>query len=269
MNRLKTTVWLYQDCIYSHFKAWLFRLLKKKKRGKIKPHFKTIRIGKVKFKLRSSSFDSVVILENWILKEYTRISGLTKKNTVIIDIGAHIGAASIFFATQSKDCKVFSFEPLKENFELLRHNIKLNGLEDKIFPFKLGVSGEKGRRILFRDDVNLGANSLFRRKHQSSHGEMVKCIILKEIFEENKIKTCDLLKIDCEGAELEILLNTPKGILKKIKNIVLEYHYKKEEVQKLKEFLELNQFKVWFDHGVSMPLLKYFIKAPLLYASAL
>lgn len=269
MSGLRTTIWLHQDCIYSHLKAWFFHFLKKKEEGETKPRFKTIEIGETKFKLRPNSFDSVAILENWILKEYTRIPDLIKGNMTIIDIGAHIGATSIFLATQEENVKIFSFEPLPENFELLKYNIKLNGLQDKIFPFRLGVARKKGKRLFFRERVNLGASSLFPRNHQSTKKEMIKCITLKEIFNLNKIRTCGLLKIDCEGAELEILLNTPRSIFKKIKNIVLEYHLKKAEMQKLRKFLELNHFKVWLDRGVTTPFLKYFVKAPLLYAKAL
>ena len=52
----------------------------------------------------------------------------------------------------------------------------------------------------------------------------VKCITLEDIFNEYKINQCDFLKMDCEGAEYDILLSTGGETLRKIKQINMEYH---------------------------------------------
>jgi hypothetical protein len=44
------------------------------------------------------------------------------------------------------------------------------------------------------------------------------------MFAQNGIETCDLLKLDCEGAEYPILLNTPSALFARIHRIILEYH---------------------------------------------
>ena len=56
----------------------------------------------------------------------------------------------------------------------------------------------------------------------------VQSTTLEKIFDENNISNCDFLKMDCEGAEYEILFNLPEKIFKKINKICLEYHDMKE-----------------------------------------
>jgi len=52
----------------------------------------------------------------------------------------------------------------------------------------------------------------------------VETIALKDFFDGNGISKVDFLKIDCEGAEYEILYNCPQDVLRKIGKISMEYH---------------------------------------------
>jgi hypothetical protein len=75
----------------------------------------------------------------------------------------------------------------------------------------------------------------------------ISCISLKEVFAGNKIDKCDLMKMDCEGAEYEILYNAPKNILQKIKKISMEFHNiddLKNNDKELISFLRKSGFKV-------------------------
>jgi len=187
------------------------------------------------------SNDIPVINDMFINKQYHNFLNKIKNNSIVIDIGAHIGVFSILAATLGKNIQVYSYEPSEENFKILKRNIRLNNLHN-IYPFKLAVSKKKGRRILFLNE-NPAENSFFVKKGKKV---MVDTITLKGILDSNNISSCDLLKIDCEGAEYEILFNTPKNYIKKIKNICLEYH-DNYDVKKLKNFLEDNGFSILLD----------------------
>ncbi len=52
----------------------------------------------------------------------------------------------------------------------------------------------------------------------------INTITLQNIFEKYKIEKIDFLKMDCEGAEFEIVMNTPSIILDKIQKISMEIH---------------------------------------------
>lgn len=219
---------------------------------KTKPFTYILRNGtKIKIK---DSLSATTIAVIFIKKDY----GNVDDNSVIIDIGANIGVYSIF-AAQSKNTIVYAYEPMSNNFNLLRENIKFNKLEKNIFPFDLAIGARKGKRRLY-----LGAspfhsfypinetpfNSSYEdySKYKDQKYIEVNCISLKDVFEENKIDRCDILKMDCEGAEFEILYNLPDEYFKKIKEIRLEYHNhsvsKKNNSSYLIKFLEQKGFKV-------------------------
>lgn len=170
---------------------------------------------------------------------------LTKldKNSVIIDIGANIGVFSIFISEFTGNrSRVFAFEPFPENFSMLEGNVKLNGFEKsiKIFPLAVGESNEDRKLNIDIDD-----NAMHSFYTDGGNQITVKTVTLETIFVENNISICDFLKIDCEGAEYEIVLNAPTEILNKIKIISIEYHphplYKHFQ---LKEILQKNGFEI-------------------------
>lgn len=181
----------------------------------------------IKYKIRLKSTDKALIHE--IHSE--NIYQITKKdisdNAVVIDIGAHIGIFSIFAASQTENITIYSFEPEPDNFQLLLENIKINHLENKICPFNLAVSNTNIPRKLIRSAASLTAHSLFVNKFPEDEikdSVEVNCTTLSDIFEINKVKKCDVLKLDCEGEEYNILLNAPDKILSKIVIIRAEYH---------------------------------------------
>lgn len=178
-------------------------------------------------------------------------------NAVVIDIGANIGVYALY-ACQSPGVKVYAYEPMPENFSLLKENIACNGLQERISPYPYAVSGKREKRRLY-----LGASPLhsFLPIHESpfnaqfSSGKIypqdfleVDCIPLQEVFESNGIARCDLLKIDCEGAEYDILYHLEDSYFPLIGEIRLEYHNhledKKNTGPALIGFLGAKGFKV-------------------------
>jgi FkbM family methyltransferase len=176
----------------------------------------------------------------WARKVYTRRGDDIQKTSTIIDIGAHIGSFSIFAATRAMQVKVYSYEPSEKNFHFLSENIKANKLVN-IKAFQLAISSRRGKVRLYMNEKSSG-NSIY--KSGCSFDE-VNSITLEDILGNNMIDSCDLLKIDCEGAEYEILLGAPKIILRKIRNIALEYHeIPAYNIDDLKNYLENSGFEV-------------------------
>lgn len=140
---------------------------------------------------------------------------------VIIDIGANIGTFSILQAKKHPQCNIYAFEPAKATNKLLKTNLRLNGIKNVIISQK-GVGAKPGKHILYTHSAS-GLSSLINTK-TATRPEKISITTLDQIFQNHKIKKCDLLKMDCEGAEFEILFNTSGQTFKKIKNLVLEYH---------------------------------------------
>jgi FkbM family methyltransferase len=154
---------------------------------------------------------------------------------IVIDIGSHKG----FFAKlcMDKGCKqIHCFEPEPENFNQLVENLK----DYKYFQaYNLAVSDRSGKRILHRV---LGHNTGLHSFYSEGPGIESNTVSLDDILDH--IKKVSLLKIDAEGAEYEIIMNSKK--LNKIKNIVGEYHdnYTDKKSKDLFEFLEKNNFTI-------------------------
>jgi FkbM family methyltransferase len=183
--------------------------------------------------------DAVTIAVIFMKKEYGEVEGAS----VIIDIGANIGTYSIFAASSSNNVKIYSYEPVPKSFGLLLENIKLNNLENRVFPFNYAVGGKRGERQIYFGDTS-PFNSMYSQC--STKQITVKCVTLKDVFQTNKIAHCDLLKLDCEGAEFEILFNTADDVFERIKEIRMEYHNIGSEykIRDLIEFLMKKGFEV-------------------------
>lgn len=112
------------------------------------------------------------------------------KESVVVDVGAHIGTFSVPIADEVG--KVVAFEPSPDAFALLSHNASKNGA-----PLQLinkGLGSEKGHgALLVRNASNAGANTLM------SGGDIVVTTLDEEV------ESADFVKIDVEGMELEVL----------------------------------------------------------------
>lgn len=168
--------------------------------------------------------DEAVVAESWVENVYEIHEGLFGDSNVMIDIGANIGATSIFAASLSDDwedkqkIKVLAYEPEPHNIDYLYENIKTNGKEDQVKVFKYAIGGR--REMVYINDGSgssqIGADEIT--------GQKVEQIRLEDIYADNKVANCDLLKIDVEGSEYDIILNTPDDILKKAAHIRIEFH---------------------------------------------
>ena len=195
-----------------------------------------------KIKIRTSTTDFMALANVWLLEDYKIKKFEIHSNDVIIDIGAHIGIFTIYASQFCNNGKIYSFEPIRENYDLLLNNIKLNHSE-QVKPFNLAVSNTNDDVTIYIND-DKAAHSIFPSSESSIN---VKSITLQNIFEENNINHCNFLKLDCEGAEYEILRNLPAKYFKEIDKIVMECHFvdkKPELISELKQILVKQGFQV-------------------------
>lgn len=195
------------------------------------------RVGNKRIKIRANSIDKSILTEVLLERKYFPKGFALRKDAVVVDLGAHIGIFSVL-----TNRKTFAVEPSKENFELLLEQIKLNNAD--VIPFKLAIADKRGSLKLYRG-MHSARFSLVRKENTGY--EIVKALPLKDFFEKNKIKRCDLLKIDVEGAEFKILYATPKETFNKIDNILMEWHrVDGADIEKLTKFLNNLGYNVRF-----------------------
>ena len=142
------------------------------------------------------------------------------KPSRIIDIGAHVGAAAIFFHHAYGNVPIYCFEPCQQSRDHLRLNTaSLPGIE--IFPFGLAGSPRKAR--LFHGRLHSMQNSTHTSVEVSQENfEEIEILEAKEALQD-KVGPGTMLKIDTEGCEVEILKNLSPYI-KDFSLIYMEYH---------------------------------------------
>jgi FkbM family methyltransferase len=149
---------------------------------------------------------------------------------VIVDAGANIGIATLFFKYQYPNSIVICFEPDRINFGYLKSNVESNGL-DNIELNNTALHDYDGSVSFYvRNDIeggDIGA-SVVQQHRYLFHDERaisritVPCERLSRHLE-NKARI-DLLKIDVEGNESRVSEEI-SGSFSKIKNMIMEYHY--------------------------------------------
>ncbi len=192
------------------------------------------------YKITAIENTKTVFDEIWYDKIYER-DFIIKEGMNIVDIGGNQGFFSLYAA--SKGANVFTFEPEEKNYQLLLENIKNNNLEGNIKAYKFAVTNHEGYLNLFVQDFNEYVASAIvstskeflkniNRYNNRIEIQKAACITLNKLIDKIGINSIDLLKIDCEGAELDILRSASIKQFKKIKNIVMETHsnYKEKDL---------------------------------------
>ncbi len=194
--------------------------------------------------LRPYSMDLGIFHEIWDHERYTAGSiSVVARHGTIVDIGAHIGLFSLFASKVLQANRIISVEPDSANFELLSKNISANHVENASLV-KAAIAGESGEKRIYNTSSNTGGHSLYARGVSSI---AVWTVSLTELFKASNISECSLLKMDCEGAEMEILENAPDKLLRNVSAISLEYHlddYPRERLERLKTRMQTLGFNL-------------------------
>jgi FkbM family methyltransferase len=191
-------------------------------------------MGDLNFLVRGSSIkskmtDTFAIMETVYHKLYNRrffddVFQIGPEDTVV-DIGGYVGSFALPAATYAKRGIIYSFEPSPENFNQFEKNLSLNRL-DNVKVFNLGVASSDRKITLFLDNMNPASNSIYLRSDQDKGEKCVEkdALSLPTLFARHNIRQCDFLKVDCEGAEYEILMSLDRTMLDRIGKIACEIH---------------------------------------------
>lgn len=177
----------------------------------------------LKIIIRNNIWDARIVAEVFLSGVYIKNINISPHSPpVVVDVGAYIGDFALY-AAKYLNAHVIAYEPIQENFGILLENIKINDLEDKIKPWNkaIGLDTSLVLNVTKKEDEIHASSFMY-----SDTGERitVESGTLEDVFNENKINKIDILKIDCEGCEYDVLLNSPNKVFQRIKNIVFEYH---------------------------------------------
>lgn len=204
-------------------------------------------------KFSVSDFISVAYQVNEYFKEERLRFESDNANPVIIDCGANVGVSVLYFKRLYPNSIIEAFEPDPAIASYLKKNLLANKVENVNLHQKAIWKDDKG--------VDFGVEgadggSVFLKGKKSMRVETVR---LKDIL--SLYKDIDLLKIDIEGAEVEVIKDCNED-LKKVKYLFIEYHSwvsNKQELDELLSTLTVNGFR-YYMHSVGAQTLKPFLK---------
>ncbi len=145
----------------------------------------------------------------------------------VLDIGANIGIASLYFAASFPNATVHAFEPDPGNCQVLAANARAL---PRIKPHPFALGAEDGELKLFESDnrANLGGYSAHELGVNPGRSQTVPVRHAGRALAELGIERADVIKIDTEGAEWEILTAIDRKLLGGVRLIMGELHGRRD-----------------------------------------
>jgi FkbM family methyltransferase len=134
---------------------------------------------------------------------------------IIVDCGAHVGLATLWFARQFPRARILSVEPAKENFELLRRNVSSN---PNIMPINAAIWDRETRVDL----VNAEEQPWAWAMRQTPTGQ-ISTVTVNALLQREPIGVPLLVKIDIEGGEIALFHSNTEWI-ERTPLVVFELH---------------------------------------------
>lgn len=198
-----------------------------------------------KYEIWYENSDEFYELKKEIFSENCYYLELENENPVIVDAGAHIGMTVVYFKMLFPKSRIIAFEPVPDNFEILKKNVEENQLEN--VELYQAVVAPKSGILRINEPIGEGAWKSGAgiipkgwKGIQTNREIKVEAVGIEEILQEK----IDLFKMDIEGMEYEIIRNAGR-LIRNVKNFLIEVHPRKDHrVEEMIKTLNQNGFKV-------------------------
>ena len=170
-----------------------------------------------------------------------RAASAFRTGGVFLDVGANIGALSIYALRSGAFSEAIAIEPDPHNFAILSRNIALNGFDDRVRAIEAAASAAAGELQLIKHRKNFGAHSVEARCSASAADSIcVRALALEDILTQQAIAPDEvsLVKIDVEGHELAVLEGMGQ-LLQVSVPILVELTAERDDGERLQRFKAL------------------------------
>ena len=162
------------------------------------------------------------------------------KSFIVVDVGAHFGIYTVKAAKKvGVEGLVIAVEAENGNYKFLNRNIRINRYRN-VIPLKLALSSFEGQSKLYVR--SFGGHSLVRKTNDAID---VSVTTLAKLLSRIGVNRVDLMKIDVEGAELEVLKGAEELLnSKKIFRIVIAAYHSQTQAEGLTRYLTAFDYEV-------------------------
>jgi FkbM family methyltransferase len=170
--------------------------------------------------LRKSKSDIDAFYKIFAWKEYQLPSNFLPGSVqTIVDLGSNIGLSVFYFASQFPNAKIIGLEPDQENYKLLEANTK------HISRCTLLNGGIWNRRASLKiENPNDRPDSYRLCECPPGTPGSLSAYNIPALLEIYNLQEIDLLKVDVEGAEVQLFSNGCEAWLPKVHTLVIELH---------------------------------------------
>ena len=174
---------------------------------------------RARFSLREVGSDPSLFQELFVTEVYREVSDHVQDCRTIVDLGANIGLASLYFADQYPSARIVALEPFPDNYLMLQHNLKQLIRQGRAKTVQAAISHSEG-------EIRMGMpeGSEFSQAAISRGGAVpVQGITMEKLIAQQSLEQIDLLKVDIEGSEID-LFQGPSEWLARVRAIAIEFH---------------------------------------------
>jgi FkbM family methyltransferase len=152
------------------------------------------------------------------------LTRLLAEGDVMYDIGASAGFFSLLGARLvGPTGRVYAFEPVPEVADALRHNAEINRL-DQVAVKQIALSSHSGQAVLVLVPTNSWRLEEFGAPEHRRRSLSVQLATVDELVAAGELEPPSLVKIDVDGAELEVIRGMEATLRRHRPVVVCELH---------------------------------------------
>ncbi|MDR2885360.1 MAG: FkbM family methyltransferase [Rikenellaceae bacterium] len=217
-----------QISVVTHVKTFGLRSLVFFIRSRIGRLGKVVRLESPKYSapifLRCGTTDSGAFKQVILNREYDIDLGFIP--STIVDCGANVGLATVFFKNKYPDARIVSVEPESSNYEMLLLNI---AGYDHVHTLKAGIWWRNARLVITNKGAETGnwgfmVAELAPGAAADQQRDAIDAVCIPEIMRRFDMPQIDLLKMDIEGSEKELFADGWQQWLPHVRALVIELH---------------------------------------------
>jgi FkbM family methyltransferase len=202
----------------------------------------------VRGRLSLREVGSDILTFNEVIKDevYKNILSKLKRCETVIDLGANIGLASLYFASHYPSSKLLAVEPNPPTYEILSANLRDLVNAGRCRTLRAAVWGSEKKLVADPAQAHDHYSAFATREltGEENGGETMQGFPITKIISDSGFDRVDLLKVDIEGAEVELFKNDLDW-LKKVGAIAIEFHNDSRKVCRFDEIMNAYEFRIY------------------------